>query len=200
MNGHFPFSGRVPEPPGRLRERHRLRAALLASGALHLGLLTAGYLGESRHESLPATAAEQTGGHRFSASLRAAPSPAPPARTDAAASDPAEGAGLLPFSAPHYYPTDQLTRRPQPLGTADLEAPEVRLIVASGKIVLRLWIDEFGGVNNVEIEQTDLPEVFNRSALAAFRRLRFTPGERAGVRVGSVMRIEVSYEDVRPSP
>jgi len=175
---------------------------MLVSSALHFALLTAGYLGERSHESPPAAMQEQMPERRFTASLAAAPLAAPTEIAGAAAaSEPAEGMGVLPFSAPHYYPTDQLTRRPQPLGSANLEGPDIPPVVASGKIILRLWIDEFGEVNEVEVEKTELPDGFSRSATAAFKRLRFTPGERAGVRVGSVMRIEVSYDDARsPAP
>lgn len=112
----------------------------------------------------------------------------------------AEGVDLLPFPAREYYTTDQLTKRPQPLTVADLDAPEIRPIVASGKLVLKLWINEFGVVADVAVEKTDLPQAFSRTAVAAFRGLRFAPGERDGQPVGTVMRIEVSYDDGRPKP
>lgn len=111
-----------------------------------------------------------------------------------------EGANLLPMPASPYYTTDQLTKRPQPTGAADLDTPETSHIIASGKMILKLWINELGEVVNVEVEKTELPEVFSRSAIEAFKRLRFTAGERRGLRVGSVMRIEVSYDDGRLPP
>ena len=202
MNGRFPSPAAVPGVPGKFRDQHRLVAALLISCVLHLALLTAPYLGERTRETSPATRQERMFGQRFTASLWAAPRSIPAGVADRTALiEPAEGTGILPFSAPHYYPTDQLSKRPQPLASVDLEGPDVHPIVASGKIILKLWIDEFGEVNDVEVEKTDLPEVFSRSTTAAFKRLRFTPGERGGVRVGSVMRIEVSYDDARsPAP
>ena len=114
-----------------------------------------------------------------------------------AAPEQALGLDLLPIPAPSYYTTDQLTKRPQPAVLAELETPETRPLVASGQLVLKLWIDDEGRVADVAVEKSDLPEVFSRTAIASFKQSRFLPGERNGQRVGSVMRIEVSYEDRR---
>ena len=129
-----------------------------------------------------------------SATDRAALVPQPAARQRAA------GVNLLPLPAPAYYTTDELSKRPQPLAVADLDAPRIRPIVASGKIVLKLWINEFGVVADVAVEKTELPEIFSRTAVAAFKGLRFEPGERNGQPVATVMRIEVSYDDGRGKP
>lgn len=127
--------------------------------------------------------------------LTAAPLPEPPPATERR-----DGADLLPFPAPVYYPTDQLTRRPQPLQLVDLDAPQIKPILASGVMVLTLWIDAFGAVAKVDVEKSELPESFTKAAEAAFRQSRFTPGERSGQKVGSVMRIEVTYADGRLPP
>lgn len=114
--------------------------------------------------------------------------------------DRTEGIGLLPIPAPTYYTTDQLTKRPQPTAEAELDTPEIWPILASGTIVLKLWISELGDVIAVDVEKTDLPETFSSTAVAAFRRLRFTPGEIDGRPVGTMMRIEVTYDDSRTPP
>lgn len=198
MNGQFPSPDAPPDHYGKFRDRHRLVTALTVSCLLHLALLAAPYIGERTRESAPAARQGQALAQRFTASLGAVRQSIPVSLADIATSpEPEEGVGVLPFAAPHYYTTDQLSKRPQPLASADLEGPDILPIVASGTIILKLWIDEFGDVNEVEVERTELPEVFSRSTTAAFKRLRFTPGERGGVRVGSLMRIEVSYDDAR---
>lgn len=106
-----------------------------------------------------------------------------------------EGIGLLPIPAPTYYTTDKLTKRPRPTAEPELDAPEIGPIFASGTVILKLWISELGDVSSVEVEKTDLPEIFSRTAVAAFRRLRFVPGEINGQRVGTMMRIEITYDD-----
>lgn len=163
----------------------------------HVSLLVAAYLGASSRE-IPIAAKGQTPPRLFHASLKPAEQLKQEIlRENAVPVASSEGIGVLPFSAPLFYPTNQLTKRPQPLGSAELDAPEISLIVASGRMILKLWIDESGEVVDVDIEKTDLPAVFSRTAQVAFKRLRFTPGERGGVRVGSVMRIEVNYDDGR---
>jgi hypothetical protein len=112
-----------------------------------------------------------------------------------------EGIGLLPIPAPTYYTTDQLTKRPRPTAEAELDTPETKPIFAAGTIIMKLWINELGDVIAVDVEKTDLPEIFSRTAVAAFRNLRFIPGEINGQPVGTMMRIEVVYNDGRmPAP
>lgn len=107
-------------------------------------------------------------------------------------------AALLPMPPRlEYYPADQLTKRPRALGVIELDPPEIREIVVSGKLVLKLWIDDRGYVADVVVEESGLPEIFSRVAADAFRQSRFRPGERSGKRVGSIMRVEVAYDDSR---
>jgi hypothetical protein len=109
----------------------------------------------------------------------------------------ADASDLLPLPAAVYYPTSLLSVRPQPLGEADLDPPHLRPIVASGKVRLTVWIKPSGEVLKVAVEATDLPQMFVDAAVGAFERLRFQPGEFNGLRVGVVMRIEITYDDGR---
>ncbi len=196
----------------------RLLAALALSCFLHAAAALLPYLGESSREARTAAGGgpkpppvinavlAPAGEHPYdAASLPARIEPVadlPAADRPAEAAQPAlrhraEGVDLLPLPAPEYYTTDQLSKRPQPLAAAELDAPEISPIVASGTMVLKLWINEFGAVADVVVEKTDLPEMFSRTAVAAFKGLRFVPGERDGRPVGTVMRIEVIYDDGR---
>ena len=203
----------------------RLFACLMVSCLLHAALFFIPYLGVSTSASRPAVQGGQKlkpprtlnatlalekkstfavaevspelaeGGNMADASAErmASEEPRP-------ASDRTVGIGLLPIPAPTYYTTDQLTKRPQPTAEAKLDTPEIWPILASGTIILKLWISERGDVSSVDVEKTDLPEIFSSTAVAAFRRLRFVPGEINGQRVGTVMRIEVIYDDGRRPP
>jgi TonB family protein len=111
--------------------------------------------------------------------------------------NPTEGLALLPIPGVVYYAINELTSKPQPLGESELDPKETAAIVASGKIVLVLWINAQGEVADVTVERSDLPEVFVKAATKAFQKLRFSPGELNGQKVGAVMRIEVSYDDGR---
>lgn len=109
----------------------------------------------------------------------------------------ADGAGLLPFPGPVYYTADQLTKRARAIAVKELETPEMQSIIVSGKLTLKLWIDNQGQVEDVVVESSELPEIFAEVAAKAFKQSRFAPGERNGQRVATVMRIEVSYADQR---
>lgn len=195
----------------------RLSVALAISCLLHAALFVLPYLGVSASVSRPALPgvnkaepARALGarlaledGSAFTnpgvsaKGERAVESPAEQARP---APDPTQGIGVLPIPAPAYYSTDQLSKRPQPTAPAELDVPEIRPIIAAGTVILKLWINELGYVVSVDVEKSDLPEIFSETAVAAFRSLRFTPGELNGRRVGAVMRIQVTYEDSRIPP
>ncbi len=107
--------------------------------------------------------------------------------------------GPLPISAPAFYTTDQLSKRPALLGDDPLEATPLRMLASSGKLMLKLWINDRGQVVEAEAEKSELPAEFVAAAAAAFKQGRFSPGERGGLPVGSVIRIEVRYSDSRRS-
>jgi TonB family protein len=217
MNGRLLPSAGL-EATGRSAEESRLLAALLASFLLHLAVLILPLLGERNPEYRLALKGGQkmpyflnatlvmAGEHRFSAETLQAegetvPHASVPARADGEQLQPeqpsASGAGLLPTAALAYYTPDQLTKRPQPIAKPDLDPPEIKPIIASGKLVLKLWINDRGRVARVDVESSSLPENFTRTAVAAFQELRFEPGQRDGQAVGSVLKIEVDYEDGR---
>lgn len=107
--------------------------------------------------------------------------------------------GLTPFRDVTYYRANELTVRPQPSGEPRLDPEEIVDIVASGKILLALWINEQGVVVNILVVRSNLADPFSQVAVNAFRSLAFTPGELNGQKVGTVMQIEVSYDDNRVS-
>jgi outer membrane biosynthesis protein TonB len=193
----------------------RFLAALVLSCLLHAALVLMPYLGTSAAVSWPVVrGAKHPGPARILTvrllELEAAPAGAPAAESPArpAANDEprpvverAAGVGLLPIPAPAYYTTDQLTKRPLPMSDPKLDVPEIGPIFASGKVILKIWINELGIVKSVDIEKSDLPEAISATAAAAFGKLRFIPGEINGRPVGSSMRVEVTYGDgTRPPP
>lgn len=200
----------------------RLVASLAVSCLLHAALVFMPYFGASRSTFQPAVQGGQKPkpARAFDATLVLENRPAVAvagvsAKEGSMADAPAKGAageeprpaleravgiGLLPLPAPAYYSTDRLTKRPQPTAEAELDTPEIGPMFTSGTIVLKLWISELGNVVSVEVEKTDLPEIFSKTAVAAFTRLRFVPGEIDGRRVGTMMRIEIIYDGRKPPP
>ncbi|MFM9968990.1 MAG: energy transducer TonB [Burkholderiales bacterium] len=107
--------------------------------------------------------------------------------------------GMLPIAAPAFYSSDQLSKRPMLLGDDPLDATPPLVLASSGKLMLKLWINDQGQVVQAETEKSNLPQEFALAAAQAFKQARFAPGERGGLPVGSIIRIEVSYQDSRKS-
>ena len=102
----------------------------------------------------------------------------------------------LPIPAPTYYTADQLTKHPQLLSPPPtLDVAETGMRIPSGKVILKLWINESGEVISVDIEESNVPDAISAPAVAAFSKLRFVPGEINERPVGSLLRIEVTYDD-----
>lgn len=149
------------------------------------------------HSSIDGSTIPQPQESVFSAEPANSEPPFKPGEKSVSAPSRMDQADLLPVPGIIYYPTSFLTTRPQPLAKADLDPGAIRYIVASGKIIMTLWINPLGETNRVMIESSNLPPSFSRAAEAAFMQLRFTPGELYGNAVGAVMRIEITYDDGR---
>lgn len=126
--------------------------------------------------------------------------PLEPASIPTAMTPPHSGNEVSQGAISRFYPVDQLDQKPRLLESAELDTQEAQPVVATGILVLRLWINERGRVVNVEIEHSDLPPLLVRSAVTAFERMRFSPGHLGGQLVGSVLRVEVRYDDGRLPP
>ena len=125
----------------------------------------------------------------------ALPPPPPPPEPAAIEARLSRGLDLLPVPAAPYFTTDRLTKQPLATSQPSLTVPRKTARHVSGKVMLRLWINELGGVDEVEVESGDLPGTVSSLAAAAFRKLQFVPGQVDGRPVGVLMRIEVVYVD-----
>ena len=130
--------------------------------------------------------------------------PAPQAPTGQRAARP--GAGLRHAAAsssgvaagPRYLPAEELDERPlirspvEPVFPPD--AP-----VASGRVVLRLLINEAGAVDEAAAVRAAPPGVFDAAAVEAFASARFTPGRKDGVAVKSALTLELRFGEALPA-
>lgn len=226
MNGRSGHALLSYSPSGELHMRmdpdaylsNRLLAALMTSCLLHAAAIAMPYFGASTTVARPAAPRP---GHARVLQVRlvlesepaktagqsaAGASPEAQARRAAeenarAAAELALGTDLLPIVAPAYYTTDQLTQRPRPISQPRLLAPEMGPSIPSGRVIVKLWINERGKVASAEVEKSELPEAISASAAAAFGNVRFEPGQLNGRPVGAMMRIEVIYFDgAAPAP
>jgi TonB family protein len=91
-----------------------------------------------------------------------------------------------------YFPKLQLEKAPTPIDEVQLEYPPEAL-GQSGTVVLRLFINERGTLDELEVVSAVPPGIFDAAARRDFSRIRFVPGTRLGVAVKSQLQIEVAY-------
>lgn len=133
-------------------------------------------------EAVPDPVAAPAPAARAAPDVAAAPAPAPPA-------DP----GLPP--APDYFAGGRLDPGPRPLEDIDPLYPEDAK-QQEGSVVLRLLISEAGAVDNVAVVRAYPAGLFERSALEAFGKAKFSPGRMLGVAVKSQITIEVMFTPI----
>lgn len=93
----------------------------------------------------------------------------------------------------HYFSLAELDQQPTIIHDIPADPPELRDFPESGKLVLRLWINEDGEVIKAEPVSSELPPAFVDSARTSFLKARFTPGRRHGNAVGAVMDVVLNY-------
>jgi TonB family protein len=134
------------------------------------------------------------------AAIPAIPPPPPrPAPGEAAGATErlSRGLDLLPTPAAPYFTIEHLTKQPLATSQPLLTVPRQTARYVSGKVMLKVWINELGGVDEVEVEHSTLPATVSSIAAEAFRKLHFAPGEVDGRPVGVLMRVEIAYVDGR---
>lgn len=100
---------------------------------------------------------------------------------------------------PTWYPAKQVDVHPRAVNSIRPDYPAIAVDgEIEGSVVLLLLIDEAGNVKEASVAEAQPEEVFDESALAAFRMARFTPAQKNGRAVKSRVLIRVSYELDKP--
>jgi protein TonB len=99
--------------------------------------------------------------------------------------------------APRYFAAHELDRGPQIQSHVEPRFPALAL-GPSGRVVLRLYVDETGRVDRIAVESGDPTGGFEASAREAFAAARFLPGVKGGVPVKALVRIEVLFGSPHP--
>jgi protein TonB len=94
--------------------------------------------------------------------------------------------------AARYYRTSELDVVPGIMTRVNPEYPQ--LARASGKVLIRLFIDERGVVERVAVLRSEPKGYFEASAQRAFLAARFTPGMKAGKAVKTQLTLQVDYQ------
>jgi TonB family protein len=122
--------------------------------------------------------------------------PITPRTTDSSAPEAASDA--VPLVG--YYPVSRLTRMPEAISKFDIKAPSGGDTGLGGKMTIRIWISAKGAIDRVRVLSSGLPADYGEAALAAFEKLRFSPGEIDGAPVQAWADIVIEYADFRQEP
>jgi protein TonB len=124
-----------------------------------------------------------------------APPAAPPQPADPALAAAAPAAAITSSVDLTYYDARAVDVHPRALREIVPDYPEdADRRQLSGKVRLQLKLEADGRVSDIEIVHADPPEVFDESALRAFRHARFAPAQRNGRPVRARVLIEVVYD------
>jgi periplasmic protein TonB len=107
---------------------------------------------------------------------------------------PTPAAPTLP-PAPDYFAGGRLDPGPRPLEDVNPAYPE-EAKQQEGSVVLRLLINEAGTVDNAAVVRAYPAGLFEESALEAFGKAKFSPGQMFGVAVKSQITIEVMFTPI----
>jgi TonB family protein len=176
----------------------RLRSAFVVSLAMHAALAAA--LASAVRGGQPASDVRPAA---LLASLREAPpvqAPRKPAPASArAARGPSDAATPgAPLPVPYYYRASELTERPAPLARVEPRFPPGA--PDSGRLKMRLYINESGMVDAIDITEAEPAGVFEQAATQAFAAARFRPGHKDGSAVKSQIALEISFGAPLPLP
>lgn len=125
-------------------------------------------------------------------------SAAPASAPDVAAEPPARralAAGIVAIE-PTYYLHTEVDVPPYPLTELSALAatvPGARDVLAPGRVVVELWIDDAGHVGRVDVIDSDLPAALVAGLEDALLRQPFTPAIRHGAWVHARIKGELQY-------
>lgn len=98
-----------------------------------------------------------------------------------------------------YYQIFDLDIRPWIAVHVEPDYPEAAARrFMSGKVLIRLFINEQGGIDRTIVERADPPGFFEVNTQSAFNAARYTPGVKLGKAVKSQLLIEVTFTSVGP--
>ena len=127
------------------------------------------------------------------ARLPAVPAPAPAA--EAASDRPVLRLDVTPLVDMTYYTPRDLDVLPRASAPITPEFPDTAVKAGQhGWVLLTLRLDDSGNVQSAKVKDADPPDVFDQSALDAFRHAHFEPGRKDGRAVQTEMDVRVEYQ------
>ena len=108
----------------------------------------------------------------------------------------ASSAPGAPLPGPYYFRSSELTERPAPRERIEPRFPPGA--PDTGRLKLRLYINESGLVDAVHVTEAEPEGVFEEAAIEAFAAARFRPGHKDRIPVKSQIALEVRFGEPLP--
>lgn len=98
----------------------------------------------------------------------------------------------------HYFSSAEVDQKAEPIEVAPLIYPEdAYLRRIPGKVTLRLYLNETGAIDGVDILAADPPGMFDQAAVDAVLATRFRPALLLARPVKNVKTIEIRFDPLR---
>lgn len=98
---------------------------------------------------------------------------------------------LVPIKfPPYYFQSQELTEKPRVFRDIPADMVIVLPDVPTQPVIARLYINEHGDIDKVELENSELGEEAQRFVTNAFAKIKFVPGRIDGAQVKSQLKIE----------
>ncbi len=97
-----------------------------------------------------------------------------------------------------YFRSKELSIKPSVVEDIPDQLTLAIVGIPRSPVILRLFINEMGNVDKVDIEQPDLPESIKNIVTYTFLKMKFHPGVINGLAVKSQLRIAVTLENGMP--
>jgi protein TonB len=122
------------------------------------------------------------------------PTPSSPAPEQSAVATVPGSLFQLDLPLDKYYTARELDVRAEQVNEVDLVYPKAAYEKRTkGKVVLRLYINEHGGIDNVNVLESKPPGIFEEAALTATLALQFKPAIKSRRNVKSIKTIEIVF-------
>ncbi len=101
---------------------------------------------------------------------------------------------ISPVEEKIYFPASDLEIRPAPNNPLIIPFPDAILKKQKVSAILILFISAEGRVEKIEVDESDLPEEFEKVAIDTFMQAQMRPGIKNGKPVPALMKIAVDFE------
>ncbi|WP_143131376.1 energy transducer TonB [Noviherbaspirillum humi] len=99
----------------------------------------------------------------------------------------------------HYYNRRELSQPPHPMTEPHIAVPTDDKVYLVGSAHLRIYLSEFGQVDEVAVLNATLPENYVEGVVTAYRQMAFHPGELNGENVKSQIDVVIDFStDLSP--